>query len=63
MSVFLRLPGGNKVLDDGGFEEQSVPVLLRDVRFDADNPDFPSGLQFSLRPSPYSCYPSASWAA
>ena len=36
MSVFLGLPGGNKVLDDGGFEEQSVPVLLRDVRFDAD---------------------------
>ena len=23
-------------MDDGGFEEQSVPVLLRDVRFDAD---------------------------
>ena len=23
-------------MDDGGFEEQSVPNLLRDVRFDAD---------------------------
>jgi putative transposase len=47
----------------GRYGYRRITALLRDAGWVVNFPDFPSELQISLRSSPYSCYPSESWAA